>query len=174
MPIKINVIDNKSPIRTNIIDNTSSIKVQSSSGGDCAKYGTLIAKEREERIEADENLQEQITENKIEPIIESGTVRKIKLADGSIYTIFDEGAIRQNEQGVLVTGNEIVDEAILQGHLYITEIDDMNVAVENVLTQDSSSGAIKKRDADKLLEDIGGASYDMDSDNGILALKIGK
>lgn len=105
---------------------------------------------------------------------EVGRIRKITLVDGSVYSIFDEGAIRQNAQGVLVTGNAIVDEAILQGHLYITQIDDINVAVENVLTQDSSTGEIKKRDADKLLEDIGGASYNMDAANGVLSLKIGK
>lgn len=105
---------------------------------------------------------------------EEARIRKIKLIDGSVYSIFDEGAIRQNEAGVLVTGNAVVDEAILQGHLYITEIDDVAVAVENVLTQDPSTGEIKKRDANKLLEDIGGASYHMDAEAGVLALKIGK
>ena len=105
---------------------------------------------------------------------DEGRIRKITLVDGSVYSIFDEGAIRQNAQGVLITGNAVVDEAILQGHLYITQIDDMNVAVDNVLTQNSSTGEIMKRDADKLLEDIGGASYNMDADNGVLSLKIGR
>jgi len=174
MPVRLDVHDNNSSVPLKPYDNNTEVRLKPNSGVDSARWNALIKKEKEERIAADENLQEQITENKIECITEGGTVRKIKLADGSIYTIFDEGAIRQNEQGVLVTGNAIVDEAILQGHLYITEIDDMTVAVENVLTQDSSTGEIKKRDADKLLEDIGGASYNMDSDNGILALKIGK
>lgn len=103
-------------------------------------------------------------------------ITKVKLSDGQIYSFFDTGAIRQNAQGVLITGNQIIDEAILQGHLYITEIDDMNVAVDNVLTQNASTGAIMKRDANKLLKDIGGASAfnDMDANNGILSLKIGK
>lgn len=171
MPVKVNVVDNKSPVKTRTVDNSSEIKIRS---GENSRADALIQKERKERIAADENLQEQITENKVVPIVEEGTIRKIMLSDGSIYAIFDTGAIRQNAQGVLITGNQIVDEAILQGHLYITEIDDINVAVENVLTQDSSTGEIKKRDADKLLEDIGGASYNMDSEEGILSFKIGK
>lgn len=101
-------------------------------------------------------------------------ITKVKLSDGQIYSFFDTGAIRQNAQGVLITGNQIIDEAILQGHLYITEIDDMNVAVDNVLTQNASTGEIMKRDADKLLEDIGGASYNMNDSTGTLSLKIGK
>lgn len=105
---------------------------------------------------------------------DTGRIKKITLVDGSVYSIFDEGAIRQNAQGVLVTGNAIVDEAILQGHLYITQIDDIDVAVDNVLTQNSSTGEIMKRDADKLLEDIGGASYNMNDATGTLSLKIGK
>lgn len=103
-----------------------------------------------------------------------GRIRRIELTNGDVYTIFDEGAIRQNAQGVLVTGNDIVDDAILNGHFYIRSIDYINVAVDNVLTQDSSTGEIKKRDADKLLEDIGGASYNMNDATGTLSLKIGK
>lgn len=105
-----------------------------------------------------------------------GNIRKIKLVNGDVYSIFDEGAIRLNSQNILVTGNEVVDEAILNGHLYIVEIDDVPVTdnIDNVLTQDSLTGEIKKRTTDKLLEDIGGASYNMDGTNGILSLKIGK
>ena len=68
----------------------------------------------------------------------------------------------------------MVDDAILNGHFYIRTIDYINVAVDNVLTQNTSTGEIMKRDADKLLEDIGGASYNMDATNGTLSLKIGK
>jgi len=107
---------------------------------------------------------------------DAGRIRKITLVDGSVYSIFDEGAIRLNEDNILVTGNEVVDEAILQGHLYITEIDDvpLNESIDNVLVQDSITGEIKKRTTDKLLEDIGGASYNMDNTTGTLSLKIGK
>lgn len=103
-------------------------------------------------------------------------IKKIKLSNGSVYSIFDEGSLHLNENNVLVTGNTIVDEAILQGHFYITEIDDIPVtqSIDNVLVQDSTTGEIKKRTTDKLLEDIGGISYSMNDTNGILSLQIGK
>ena len=103
-------------------------------------------------------------------------IRKIKLANGKIYGIFDEGAIRLNEDGVLVTGNKIVDELILKGEL-IAEIDDVPVEghITNVLVQDDNTKAIKKRSTDQLLEDIGGISYNEDAlEDGVLALKVGK
>lgn len=103
-------------------------------------------------------------------------IKKIKLSNGSVYSIFDEGSLHLNENNVLITGNSIVDEAILDGHLYITEIDDIpvNQSINNVLVQDSTTGEIKKRTTNKLLEDIGGISYSMDETNGILSLQIGK
>jgi len=99
-------------------------------------------------------------------------IKKIKLSNGSVYSIFDEGSLHLNENNVLITGNSIVDEAILDGHLYITEIDDIpvNQSIDNVLVQDSTTGEIKKRTTDKLLEDIGGISYSMDNINNILLL----
>lgn len=99
-------------------------------------------------------------------------IKKIKLSNGSVYSIFDEGSLHLNENNVLITGNSIVDEAILDGHLYITEIDDIpvNQSINNVLVQDSTTGEIKKRTTNKLLEDIGGISYSMDETNGILSL----
>lgn len=103
-------------------------------------------------------------------------IRKVKLLDGSVYSFFDEGAIRLNDDNILVTGNDVIDEAILQGHLYIAEIDDVpvNTSISNVLVQDTSTGEIKKRSTDKLLEDIGGASYNMNAQSGTLSLQIGK
>ena len=99
-------------------------------------------------------------------------IKKIKLSNGSVYSIFDEGSLHLNENNVLITGNSIVDEAILDGHLYITEIDDIpvNQSIDNVLVQDSTTGEIKKRTTNKLLEDIGGISYSMDETNGVLSL----
>lgn len=103
-------------------------------------------------------------------------IKKIKLSNGSVYSIFDEGSLHLNENNVLITGNSIVDEAILDGHLYITEIDDIPISqsIDNVLVQDPTTGEIKKRTTNKLLEDIGGISYSMDETNGILSLQIGK
>ena len=77
-------------------------------------------------------------------------IKKIKLSDGSIYSIFDEGSLRLNANNVLVTGNDIVDTVILNGNLSITEIDDIPVSdsIDNVLVQDSTTGEIKKRSTD--------------------------
>lgn len=62
-------------------------------------------------------------------------IKKIKLSDGSVYSIFDEGALRLNDEGKLITGNGMVDSLILDG-LYIVEIDDVPVehSIDNVVT----------------------------------------
>lgn len=103
-------------------------------------------------------------------------IKKIKLSNGSIYSIFDEGALRLNSDSKLITGNDIVDKVILDGNLFITEIDDVPVedSIENVLVQDTTTGQIKKRTINKLLEDIGGCSYAFDNYTGTLTLKTGK
>ena len=59
---------------------------------------------------------------------DTGRIRRIELTNGDVYSIFDEGAIRQNENGVLITGNSMVDDAILNGHFYIRTIDYINLA----------------------------------------------
>ena len=63
-------------------------------------------------------------------------IKRIKLSNGSVYSIFDEGALRLNEAGKLVTGNTVVDELILEGNLYITEVDNVPVdeSIDNVVT----------------------------------------
>ena len=104
-------------------------------------------------------------------------IKKIKLSDGSVYSIFDEGAIRLNEAGKLVTGNEIVDTVILEGNLYITEIDDIPVdeSIDNVVTMVRDSNGyytFKRRSTEKLLQDIGGTSHGVQ--DGVLSLKVGK
>ena len=56
-------------------------------------------------------------------------IKKIKLSDGSIYSIFDQGALRLDPTtNKIITGVGPVDEAILDGHLSITEIDDVPLA----------------------------------------------
>jgi hypothetical protein len=103
-------------------------------------------------------------------------IKKIRLSDGSVYSIFDEGALRLDSEGRLITGNKIVDGLILNSNLYITEIDDVPVdeGISNVVTAVRENGrwVMKKRSTEYLLKDIGGASYEV-SDN-ILNLKIGK
>lgn len=101
-------------------------------------------------------------------------IKTIVLSNGAEYSIFDTGAIRLNEQGILVTGNDIVDSAILQGDLYIVSIDNVPIGnnITNVLVQDETTHRIMKRSIDQLLEDAGGASYSIDGTT--LELKIGK
>lgn len=69
-------------------------------------------------------------------------IKKIKLNDGSVYAIFDEGSLRLNDNNVLITGNNIVDNMIIKGSLQITEIDDIpvNKSLEYVLTWDAQLG----------------------------------
>ena len=87
-------------------------------------------------------------------------IKKIKLSDGSIYSIFDEGALRLNENHILITGNSVVDTVIINGGLSIAEIDDVPIeqAIDNVLVQDITTGQIMKRSTDQLLADIGGVA----------------
>ena len=69
-------------------------------------------------------------------------IKKIKLSDGSVYSIFDEGALRLNNEGKLVTGNIVVDEIIVNKDLYIIEIDDLPVdqEINNVVTMVQENG----------------------------------
>ena len=104
-------------------------------------------------------------------------IKKIKLSDGSVYSIFDEGALRIDpKSNKLLTGNQVVDNVIIEGNLSILEIDDvpLDAAIDNVLVQDATTGQIKKRSTDKLLEDIGGISYSIDNTSGTLSFKLGK
>ena len=104
-------------------------------------------------------------------------IKKIKLSNGEIYSIFDNDAIHYETRDgniVMITGNTVVDNVILNDGHFIIEIDDTNVAVGNLLTVNTSTGKIEKRDAAKVLEDIGGCSYNMNDSNQTLSLKIGK
>ena len=102
-------------------------------------------------------------------------IKKIKLSNGSVYSIFDEGALRLDNEGRLITGNEIVDTLILKG-FYITEVNDVpvNDSINNVVTmvQENGQWVMKRRSTEVLLKDIGGTSHTINGD--ILILKIGK
>lgn len=104
-------------------------------------------------------------------------IKTIKLSDGSVYSIFDNGALRINEQGYLVTGNGVVDKKITCEGLYVIEIDETPVSdgISNLVTaiqQSDGRWEFKRRSVDKVLEDIGGTSSNIQ--DGILTLKIGK
>lgn len=102
-------------------------------------------------------------------------IKKIKLSDGSVYSIFDEGALRLNGEGKLITGNQVVDALILDG-LYITEVDDipLDENINNVVTMVQENGywVLKRRSTDLLLKDINGTSHEVNG--SVLSLKLGK
>lgn len=108
-------------------------------------------------------------------------LRKIKLSNGQIYSLYDEGALRLDSNNKLIiddltspTGVSFIDELILNGELSIIEVDEVPVTgvIYNVLVQDPVSGKIMKRDTDNLLKDIGGFSANVQ--NETLVLKLGK
>lgn len=101
-------------------------------------------------------------------------IKKVKLSDGSVYAFFDNGALRLNENNILVTGDEVVDQVIIQKNLIIIEIDNVPVeqAIDNVLVQDKTTGRIMKRSIDQLLADIGGVSCEVK--DSTFSVKIGK
>ena len=79
-------------------------------------------------------------------------VAKVKLSNGNVYTIKDPNALKTS--GGTLTGDLEVDTLIKTQHLYIMETQYIESPVTNVLTVDETTGEIKKRDADNLLEDI--------------------
>ena len=112
-------------------------------------------------------------------------IRKVKLSNGQVYSFFDANALRLDENNRLIvddpqfpTGNPIIDKVILEGHLYITEVDDIEVNNETtykVLVQETGenfTGEILGRDKDEILADIGG--YSAAVDESTLQLKLGK
>lgn len=108
-------------------------------------------------------------------------ITRIRLSNNQEYTIKDSDAARIadlehciKDSGGTITGNLFIDGLLQTKNLKVITINDMDVAVDNVLTQDSD-GTIKKRDADQLLADIGGMTCEMDPDEvGLLVFKIGK
>lgn len=103
-------------------------------------------------------------------------IKTIKLSDGSVYSIFDNGALRLNEQGYLITGNSVVDKKITCEGIYIIEVDEEPIdnTINNLVTAVQVNGRweFKRRSVDKVLEDIGGTSSTVK--DGVLTLKIGK
>lgn len=83
-------------------------------------------------------------------------IKKIKLSNGAIYSIFDEGALRLNANNEICTGNAAVDEAIFTGHLSIKEIDDVPLAQSNeIVISVNADGTIIKQNIRQVLRDLG-------------------
>lgn len=109
-------------------------------------------------------------------------VKKIQFSDGTVRYVYDTGAARKEDldnylplTGGIIDGNiEVTGDAIFNS-LAIQDISWVEVGadIDNVLVHDNDGG-ISKRSTDDLLEDIGGISYNIDDQNGILKFKIGK
>jgi len=97
-----------------------------------------------------------------------GKIKKVKLSNGAIYSIFDQDALRLDpDTNIIITGVDPVDEAILDGHLSITEINDVPLAqvqfpvlVQTPVIRDEhgnyvSGGDIKKQDIRQVLKNLG-------------------
>lgn len=111
----------------------------------------------------------------------NGLIKKIILSDGSVHYLYDVTAARATDldnylrlSGGTLTGDTAIDALLTANNLKVIQVDDRDLAVDNVLTWDSSDGDIQKRSADNLLEDIGGISYSVNEDTGVLSFKIGK
>ena len=107
-------------------------------------------------------------------------IKKIKLSDGAVYYVYDVNAPRKADldnylpvSGGSITGNLDVDQQLVAGTLKVDSIEYHATKTDNVLVQ-AADGTIKKRSADKLLEDIGGFSCNVDKSKGILTFKLGK
>ena len=104
---------------------------------------------------------------------EMGNIKKIKLSNGDIYTIFDQDALRLDPTTKkIITGVGPVDEAILDGHLFITEIDEIPLAdtTYQVLVQ-GTNGEIQYEDIRTVLSKLGQLVSGWENVNGELRLK---
>lgn len=104
-------------------------------------------------------------------------IKKIKLTDGSIYAIFDEGALRLSDPSsegrvLLLANNPVVDNIILQGSLEIDEVDDVPVSELNpeVVFRDPTTGKLQKLALDDALVKMGVKEYAFQQTNGTLWL----
>lgn len=111
---------------------------------------------------------------------EQKRIRKLRLSDGTVYYLYDMDAARSSDleryltlSGGTITGNLTIDGVLSASSLKVVELDERQIPVTNVLTQDVATGEIQRRSADDLLSDIGGCSFDISGD-GVLVLKTGK
>lgn len=117
MPIKLNVVDNNSSVRVKH-QSKDEVRLKPDCGIDNARYEALVNKERQERIAADEALQKQITDNKINfipldnYITEETSYQKI----GVIPEIILQH-LRNNKINKLLLGNKIYYLSIKDGNI---------------------------------------------------------
>lgn len=117
MPIKLDVVDNNSEVRVKV-KSKDEVRLKPDCGIDNARYEALVNKERQERIAADEILQRQITDNKINfipldsYITEQTSVQKSGVLPESILLF-----LRSNRLNKVVLGNKIYYLSIKNGNI---------------------------------------------------------
>ena len=117
MPVKLNIVDNNSEVRVKPKSNDE-VRLKPDCGIDNARYEALVNKERQERIAADEVLQRQITENKINfipldsYITEQTSYQKSGVLPESILLF-----LRSNRLNKVVSGNKIYYLSIKDGNI---------------------------------------------------------
>ena len=117
MPIKLNVVDNNSSVRVKP-KSDNEVPVKPNCGIDNARYEALVNKERQERIAADEALQAQIDENKINfiPLDNYITVDRPQQKEG----IIPENILvylRNNKLSKVILGNKIYYLSVRDGNI---------------------------------------------------------
>lgn len=97
-------------------------------------------------------------------------ITKVRLSNGQIYSFFDKGALRLNNEGVLVTGDTVVDKVIIEGGLEITHIDDVPVDKYDYIVVQDRAGKLARRPKATFLNDDLGAGADVT--NEVLKIKL--
>ena len=99
-----------------------------------------------------------------------------KLSNGQIYSYFDKGALHYDKVSKrILVGDTFIDNVLIKDNLFILEVDD--VPIENIshyIVQDGITEEIGRVDKDKVLENIGGYSAKVDTNNNVLKIKLGK
>ena len=103
-------------------------------------------------------------------------ITKLKLSNGQIYSYFDKGALHYDKVSKrILVGDTFIDNVLIKDNLFILEVDD--VPIENIshyIVQDGITEEIGRVDKDKVLENIGGYSAKVDTNNNGLKIKLGK
>lgn len=104
-----------------------------------------------------------------------GNIKRIKLANGDIYTIFDEGALRLGDvdsegNAPLLTGNPAVDNIIISTGVSITQVDDVPVTQSDlqVIFRDPTTGKLQKGSLEYAQMRLGIKTYGLTQTGGIL------
>lgn len=102
-------------------------------------------------------------------------VTKVKLSNGQIYRFYDKDGLHYDEKiNRLLVGDAIIDNLVVKQGLIILEIDDIPANQYTEVVVRDGMKRLRVRPKDEFLEDIGGCSYKMNEETGVLSLKIGK